>query len=140
MRRLKQSHALRTGLLLIALAGLAACSRSSPPPDDSGRDIVQASSSNDALIDTLLAKLRSAAEAGDAQAHAATYDERGAIMPPNEPPTVGRAAIQRWAQDFFSKWALQIDTFVVDERRVTPANALCRLLRVTGPPLWRDYA
>ncbi|MHC4610764.1 MAG: YybH family protein [Planctomycetota bacterium] len=98
-----------TAFLATALVAMAACTPAAPPeaPDTSAADIAAIKADSLAWFDLY--------NAGDADGVAALYAEDGAIMPPNAPMMVGRAAIRDYlASDIENSMEAGI-TFVGDE-------------------------
>jgi uncharacterized protein (TIGR02246 family) len=87
--------------ITLLIAVMAACTDSPPqqqrPSAEHDRQV----------IDSLYQVWISAATGGDAQGYASMFADSGALMPPNGPAVVGQSAIERWAADFLSKYALE---------------------------------
>ncbi len=77
-----------------------------------------AASEATAAIDSLYDELVAAVAAGSAEGYAAAYDQDGAVLPPNVPAVLGRAAIETWATQFFATWEVAIDSLSFEDRRI----------------------
>lgn len=77
-------------------------------------------------IDSLLQRLSGAAQRGDAVGYAAQFDSAGALMAPNQPAAVGRAAVEVWARQMLATYELRADSLIVAERRIGGGVAFMR--------------
>lgn len=113
--------------LAIALfAGACQPGGSADTPATAAKQSVDAAAADAAGIDSLLQRLSGAAQHGDAVGYASQFDSAGALMAPNQPAAVGRAAVEAWARRMLATYELRADSLIVAERRIGGGVAFMR--------------